>query len=158
MEKECFKCGRRKDLSCFYAHPMMADGRLNKCKDCAKKDTIENRSRNSEYYRKYDRDRSMLPYRVKARQDYASTIIGRAAVRGCQDRWSLRNPRKRAAQILFRNRLRSNPELGPFPCVKCGKKAHGHHENYDEPLKVVWLCPKHHKDRHREMKALGIEP
>ena len=36
--KKCFKCGRLQPLDMFYKHPKMADGHLNKCKDCTKKD------------------------------------------------------------------------------------------------------------------------
>lgn len=35
------------------------------------------------------------------------------------------------------------------PCCICGKKrVQAHHNNYNKPLEVVWLCPSHHKILH----------
>jgi hypothetical protein len=102
--------------------------------------------------------RNMNPERIAARFTYSKTPSGKQATSRAKKNWSLRNPRKRAAQILFRNRQRYDPSLARKPCEQCGDKAHAHHENYDKPLEVVWLCPKHHSARHREMKRLGIEP
>jgi ribosomal protein S27AE len=38
------------------------------------------------------------------------------------------------------------------PCVRCGAtKSLAHHEDYDKPLDVMWLCQPCHKQRHKEL-------
>ena len=46
--KKCFKCGIEKLFDEFYKHSQMADGHLNKCKDCTKNDVHSHREQNLE--------------------------------------------------------------------------------------------------------------
>jgi ribosomal protein S27AE len=35
------------------------------------------------------------------------------------------------------------------PCEVCGcEKVHAHHDDYDKPLNVRWLCTIHHNEWH----------
>jgi len=39
------------------------------------------------------------------------------------------------------------------PCEVCGaKKTEGHHDDYDKPLKVRWLCHAHHREQHKKKR------
>lgn len=61
-------------------------------------------------------------------------------------------PEKVAARRALRTALDSGVMIRN-PCVVCGeRKSHGHHEDYSRPLDVVWLCTKHHAERHREIR------
>ena len=157
--KQCISCNQSGALSEFYEHPYMADGHLNKCKLCCRRDANNHRRENLDRVRQYDRKRGMEPHRIIARYFYDRTPQGRQAHNRASQLWNDKNPRKRAAHILFRNRSLCDSSLAKKPCERCGSEnAHAHHENYDKPLEVAWLCPIHHKQRHREMASTGIAP
>jgi hypothetical protein len=122
----------------------MADGRLGKCKECTKRDVTNNRAVFLLEIRAYDRERAKAPER-------AAVITKNAR------QWRRKNPRKYAAHLLVNNGIRDG-KLKKEGCSVCGVKAHAHHENYDNPLEVTWLCAVHHSQRHKEMKAEGIIP
>lgn len=128
--KICFKCGVEKPLTDFYKHPKMADGHVNKCKTCNKEDVRENRTLKVDYYREYDKERGN-------RQGYEYTKEYRE-----------RFPKKYAAHVLVNNHLRDG-KLEKKPCEVCGAaKSVAHHDDYDKPLEVRWLCQGHHKQWH----------
>src|SRR5262245_20668349 len=44
-------------------------------------------------------------------------------------------------------------KLTRLPCEVCGEtKVDGHHDDYNRPLEVNWLCRRHHAQRHRELR------
>ena len=130
-EKKCFKCGEVKTLSAFYKHPRMADGHVNKCKECNKTDVTENRILKIDHYREYDRVRGN-------RQGYIY----------CKE-YRKKFPKKYRAHQMVRYAIKSG-SLHPEPCIECQRTegAHAHHGDYEKPLNIRWLCPPCHKQWH----------
>lgn len=146
MSKACFKCGETKPLGAFYTHPMMADGHLNKCIDCAKADVRSSRAARIAYYQAYDRGRNKLPYRVSDRKARAKAA---AQPRPETD------PQKRAARVAVGNAVRAGKLLRSPECQVCGvtTDTHGHHEDYSKPLEVLWVCTACHALIHAYWRA-----
>lgn len=134
--KKCFKCNSTKEISEFYKHKMMADGHLNKCKDCAKKDVRQHRKENDSV-RQYDRDR----YKNNPKRRAKSAINVK--------KWKEKFPERYKAHYLLSNAVRDK-RANKMPCVECGstENIHAHHEDYNKPLEVIWFCAKHHHRHH----------
>lgn len=151
--KTCFKCGLKKPLTEFYKHKQMADGHLNKCKSCTKNDVSKNYRENIDHYKEYEKSRSNMDHRVKAREDYAKTEEGKLKGNKAKNKWIKRNPIKRMASTVARNAVKSGKILKSNTCESCGispKRIHGHHDDYAFPLVVRWLCPGCHNKWHKE--------
>ena len=57
-------------------------------------------------------------------------------------------PEKVKAQQIFNYALKSG-KTERSPCEICGEiKVHAHHDNYQKPFDIRWLCPIHHKAAH----------
>lgn len=113
-KKICFKCGVEKYLADFYKHSRMADGHLNKCKECTKKDTAENRIKNEEYYRVYEKNRMNMPHRIAARKEYQKN--NRDKARKYNKKWSDNNKESVRANVMNR-RARKRGADGSY-CAK----------------------------------------
>ncbi len=131
--KQCFKCKEALPISEFYEHPMMADGRLGKCKKCAMADTRENRETNVERYRNYDRQRTKSPESRARRMRY-------------QERSRKQDPRRWAARQKA-GRAYKRGQITKKPCHFCGTTEclEMHHPDYEQPLRVYWLCRIWHR-------------
>lgn len=151
--KKCFKCNQAKPLSEFYRHAKMGDGHLNKCKECTKIDVSQNYRENRDHYIDYERSRASLPHRVEARKVYAKTSAGLASGLLSKKRWDENNPKKKGASNAVSNAVSSGRLFKPDSCEDCGTseaRIHGHHDDYDKPLDVRWLCPACHSAWHKE--------
>lgn len=143
MQKTCKKCNETKNLNEFYPNKRMSDGHLNMCNVCSRKATTEYRLRNIEHYRSYDRLRAKNAVRIE--QNCSQTKRRRSEVKGYM---KAHNATARAIK---------KGSLVRMPCQMCGSidHIHAHHDDYEMPLEVMWLCPEHHKSRHSFLDYLA---
>lgn len=118
--KTCFRCGRTLPITEFYAHKAMADGHLNKCKDCTKGDVRR---------RRIEHPRADLETRLKA----------------CEKR-----PTKKNAYMALDAAIRAGEVTRRTVCSGCGcpdteHRIEAHHYDYARPLDVIWLCTPCHR-------------
>lgn len=70
--------------------------------------------------------------------------------------WIKEHPDEYKAVQIF-NRAVLLEKIKRQPCVKCGnEKSDGHHEDYDYPLDVIWLCHKHHIMFHKSKEWVSL--
>lgn len=148
--KVCFKCNKFLPFSQFYKHSQMSDGHLNKCKECTKRDTKENRERRQDYYNAYDRNRAKLPHR---REDVRERQKQNKQSHNLANRdYAQKYPDRRKCQCAVSKALKAG-RISRLHCFICGSsEVEAHHAYYDltAPLDVVWLCIEHHKECHRK--------
>ena len=130
--KVCFKCGLNLPLSEFYKHPQMADGHLNKCKACTKKDAHENYMESIEDPKFIDKERA------RNRDKYNRLYRGKA--RDKRLRSSSHKSWFERRQVMFWH----NIEL--------------HHWNYDKPHDVFLLSRQHHARLHKLITRNATDP
>ncbi len=134
IKKICFKCNKEKPISEFYKHSQMADGYLNKCKDCAKKDV-------SVKYESNIKDPVYVENeRKRGRDKYHRLYVGTGkSDKERSQRWISRYPEKRAASqyAYYHN---DTPD---------GKE--NHHWSYlkEHWLDVIFMTKKEHLKAHR---------
>ena len=132
-KKRCFKCGKEKNLNEFYPHKQMTDGHLGKCIECTKKDN------------KLHRESNPLPI-------YETRL-----------RIHKKNPTHYNANKVIEAALIAGEITKLSYCQGCGRTEdevviHAHHNNYQNPLDVIWVCPTCHRrlDRIRSAVEKGI--
>lgn len=137
-EKECRKCNVVKPLSEFYKCRGMADGHFNQCKACKKIYADSYTEKNIEVIRAKGRERMKNPERAKICNELTKA-------------WKKADLRRQKCHTAVKTEIRAG-RLKRQPCVRCGnEKSIAHHEDYDRPLYIVWLCAVCHKQRHKEI-------
>lgn len=154
----CKKCDTEKDSDQYYANDRT-------CKDCRKAAVRKNRAEKVDYYREYDKVRFKEDPKVRARhRRYQATDAGKESVSKSRQKWYESNkekvyattveyraefPKKYAAHSAV-HCAKIKGILIPKPCEICGTEVsiNAHHDDYDHPLTVRWLCASHHQQWH----------
>jgi len=135
--KQCIECGIDKPLSDFYLQHHSRKAPNGVCWDCTKR--LEKNRKQRERY-KSD------PEAPKKKRAYTA-----AARLAC--------PKKQAASKVVKSALKAGILVRPERCECCGSTARlvAHHDDYDKPLEVRWLCGICHCKWHKNNTALNIE-
>jgi len=141
--KTCTKCQKEKPASEFYRKKRSKDGFHPWCKTCDSKQSAAYHARNREQIIE------------RHRADYANNRERFAAHN--RDR-RISDPRREKAKNLVGTAKR-NGTLVVGPCEECGttKNVHAHHDDYDKPMDVRWLCRSHHQRFHAASTRAAAE-
>lgn len=132
--KCCRVCGLVKTLPEFSLAYKNKDGRDNTCKLCKCIRSRKHYNLNSDRIKKQQRESYLIHKGIKD-----------LSVRKYQSEY----PNKVRAHRAVNDGIRYG-KIKPQPCQQCGiSQAVAHHDDYLQPLKIRWLCPKHHAEWHR---------
>ena len=144
--KICTVCKQKKLLSEFHKRQDTDDGLRYKCKDCANRKRIQWFLKNREKVKEYNRSEVGR----KSQMKYCRSEKGRENSKKKNKIRRRRYPEKRNAQSLLQYAVKVGKIKRPVKCSQCGKKCEpeGHHNDYNRPLKVTWLCHQCHINIH----------
>lgn len=113
------------------------------------KDLLEKKAYMKSYSRKYYLEhREIVLGRNKEYSKRNPTVMCRIT-----RRWAMKNPQKKRAHNALNEQIRLGHISRAPVCQDCGTwcKTNAHHPNYDQPLRVWWLCKECHNKRHGEV-------
>ena len=133
--KNCSKCG-----IIFEPTPSKIKHHSYVCKKCCTSYSVEWAKKN-------------MGIKLERNKKYLQSEKGKEAIYRHTVAFRKKYPEKYKAYNLVVTALR-NGSLKKKSCEICGViKTHAHHENYNKPLEVIWLCDKCHKNHHAMLEA-----
>lgn len=166
IEKPCTKCGETKELKQFDLDKRNKSGYAGRCIACRKLYRlnnldkisaqmklyhIENKKEKNEKCREYyDNNREKLKGKMRnysKSRDFLDTAKEHKS----------KYPKRTIARQKVRTSIRNGGLIRPDNCSECKleTKPQAHHDNYNKPLAVRWLCRDCHGLWHRNNEAIN---
>ena len=172
---QCIECGEHKSGCEFYYDPSVSALSSKKCKSCTGK-YFSNKRKENKIANLSTEEAAACKTCCICKQSkpkhnfFKSNSVKSGVVSRCKECWKITNkydrstsikynyasrkasPEKHKAREMLSTAIRSG-RVERMPCVVCGMiYSEGHHDDYSKPFDVVWLCRKHHFERHMEIK------
>jgi len=143
QQKKCRKCNIDKVITDYYTHRQMPDGHLNICIECTK--SRVSLYGKTERGRINDSNRNKKEKRKKWLVDYQKNYLRKKYIK------------KYKARSMYWSYIK-NKHIQKQSCEICNtdpsvSKIEAHHDDYDKPLDVRWLCIRCHKEWHKYNNA-----
>jgi hypothetical protein len=137
--KCCRTCRETKAVEHFAKHAHSKDGRRFDCRQCVREGRTKPPRELSSEQAAREKAARAKPHRRRA---------NRVAVKN----WTKRNQAAATARAKLRKAVRKGLVKPAEHCQakNCTAKhrLEGHHHDYQEPYRVAWLCPRHHRRLH----------
>lgn len=127
----CMKCDTTKPVSAFYPYAIRKRGNRGECKPCI-------------------RSRVRVSHEQPHRLAYHASEEGKQEAIDKFNRYCAKYPDRRQVRQKVTNAIRSGKLIRPSICECCNASGEiqAHHDDYNKPLSVRWLCDHCHDDWH----------
>jgi uncharacterized LabA/DUF88 family protein len=142
--KLCIRCKKEKPENKFYSYG------FNICKQCRIEMSTKWRKEHPEKAKQYAKRKAL--YQAKYYKEWYAKN-GRKRSSNYTDImlvWRKNNKEKIKVSQRVRYAIKKGLITKPLQCSICGRESriHAHHEDYEKPLDVIWVCASCHKKIH----------
>jgi len=134
--KFCSKCNTERSLKDFYKDRRTKDGLYSICKYCMQA-----------YRKNYKYTDEQLKKRRKQKADSKKRNKEYYRDYSKKPEEKIKEKCRHKTYLAIKNKF-----IERNGCLICNKEAQAHHEDYNKPLKVIWLCEEHHLELHQNRK------
>ena len=159
MTKQCSTCKAVKSTDLFHKNKSAPDGSAYRCKTCVREynQTDKVKAQSAKRAAKYRRSEKG---KAAERENYKNRIIKpeeRLKRNRDSREYTAKNIHKKRAQRAVNRAILMGDLCRPTHCEACNshcEKPQGHHDDYNKPLEVRWMCVSCHRLWHTDNQAI----